>query len=203
MSYFGLTGGIACGKSTVAGFLKEFGAHILDADRIGHELIRPSQPAYHELLGAFGEGILAPSGEIDRKRLGTLVFADREKLRLLNAILHPRIIERVEEMAAQLSGANTGAVIVVEAALMFEAGIGKRFRKVIAAWCRPDQQLERLMAKAGLPRAEAERRIQSQMPADEKARQADFVVDCSGTLEATRRQVEALYPLLERLAWNL
>jgi dephospho-CoA kinase len=198
--YFGLTGGLACGKSTVASFLRERGAQIIDADRVGHELLRRSLPAYRELLEAFGKDIIDGSGEIDRKRLGVMVFSDGEKLRRLNAILHPRIIERVEESAAEARSANPSAVVIVDAALIFEAGIGGRFRKVIAAWCRPEQQIERCMAKTGLSRAEAEQRLCSQMSADEKRRRADFVLDCSGTLEETRRQVDALLPKLQRLA---
>ncbi len=199
MSYFGLAGGIACGKSTVARYFQDLGAEVIDADRIGHELIQPQLPAYRELVEAFGEGILGPANEIDRKRLGAIVFADDLKLHRLNVILHPRIIARVEELAREASSARPRSVVIVDAALIFEAGIGGRFRKVIVAWCRPEQQLERCMAKAGLSRAEAERRIQSQMSADEKRRRADFVVDCSGTLEETRRHVEALYPKLQRL----
>ncbi len=199
MAYFGLTGGAASGKSTVAGFFRELGATIIDADRIGHELLRPSSPAFQEVVKRFGREILDAGGEISRRQLGAMVFADRRKLEELNAILHPLIIQRVEALASDFQARDAGAVILVDAALIFEAGIGGRFAKVIVAWCRPEQQIERLVAKADLSREEAERRIAAQMPVEEKRRRADFVIDCSGSLEKTRRQVERLYPPLVKL----
>jgi dephospho-CoA kinase len=197
--YFGLTGGIASGKTTVAAMLRELGADIVDADDVGHEMLLPTSPAFPEIVAAFGRGILASAGRIDRRKLGSLVFADPAKLQQLNHIVHPRIIERIGQLAAEHCAQNPESVIIVDAALIYETGIPGRFMKTIVAWCRPEQQIERLIAKAGLSREEAERRIASQMPAEEKRRRADFVIDCSGTLEKTRRQVEDLYPLLQRL----
>ncbi len=198
--YFGLTGGIASGKSTVAAMLSDLGAYIIDADKIGHEMLLLTSPAYPELISAFGRGILDSAGRIDRKKLGTLVFSDPAKLQQLNRIVHPRIIEQASRLAVQHCSQNPGAVVVVDAALIYETSIPGRFAKTIVAWCRPEQQIERLIAKTGLSREEAERRITSQMPAEEKRRRADFVVDCSGSLEDTRRQVETLYPVLKQLA---
>ena len=200
MGHFGLTGGVASGKSTVARVLEGLGARIIDADRVGHELLRRPHATYREVVRRFGNEILDPTGEIDRKRLGAVVFADPTKLRDLNAILHPPIIARVEELAAQHHAENPGAVVVVDAALLFEAGMGRRFTKVLVVWCRPEQQIERLMAKTGLSRHEAQQRIAAQFPADEKRWRADFEIDSSGSLEHTRAQVEALYPELQRLA---
>ncbi|MBZ5668962.1 MAG: dephospho-CoA kinase [Acidobacteriia bacterium] len=197
---FGLTGGVACGKSTVARFFQDRGARIIDADRIGHELIEPGRAAYQEILQRFGEEILDPTGVIDRKKLGARVFAEPEQLRQLNALLHPPIIARVGELAREHRARDPHAVVIVDAALIFESGIGGTLRKVIVAWCRPEQQLERLMAKLGVSRQEAERRIRAQMPLEEKRRRADYVIDCSGSKEETRAQVEALFPELERLA---
>jgi len=198
MGYFGLTGGAASGKSTVARMFQDLGARIIDADRIGHEMLRSSSPASVEILRQFGKGILDDSGEIDRSRLGRIVFGDPQKLQQLNAIVHPRIIARVEDLAAQYHADDPGAVILVDAALIFEAGIGGRFDKVVVAWCRPEQQIERLMAKSGLTREEAERRIAAQMPAEEKRRRADYLIDCSGSLESTREQVRRVYADLVR-----
>lgn len=194
---FGLTGGIACGKSTVAGFFKELGARVIDADAIAHGLLAPRTPIYHEVVQSFGEAILNASGEIDRKRLGAVVFADPDKRRNLEALLHPRILEKQAEIAIQYHQADPYGVIIVEAALIFEAAASGHFQKTIATFCRPDQQIERLTA-AGLSRADANARIASQMPVEEKCRRADFVIDCSGSLEETRRQVSALYPLLKQ-----
>jgi len=197
---FGLTGGIASGKSTVARFLEELGAKVIDADRVGHELLRPSNPVYRQVVAGFGREILRPDGEIDRARLGSMVFADPEKLRELSAIMHPSLIARVEELAAELRVRHPGAVILVDAAVIYEAGAADRFAKILVAWCRPEQQIERLMAKTGLSREDALRRVASQIPSEEKRRRADYVIDCSGSLAETRAQAEALYLELQRLA---
>lgn len=199
MPYFGLTGGVASGKSTVARMFEDLGARTIDADKIGHELLAAPLPAYQEIVGNFGKEILDASGEIDRRRLGAIVFVDADKLRELNAILHPRIIDQVEQLARQYQAEGPDTVILVDAALIFEAGIGSRFRKLIVAWCRPEQQVERLMQKAGFSREEAQRRIAAQIPADEKSRRADYLIDCSGNLASARTQVVALYPKLQRL----
>jgi dephospho-CoA kinase len=197
--YFGLTGGIACGKTTVAQMFRELGAHIVDADKVGHGMLRSTSPAFPELVAAFGRGILDSAGRIDRGKLGPLVFADPAKLQQLNRIVHPRIIERIGRLAAEHCTKNLGAVVIVDAALIYETGIPGRFLKTIVAWCRPEQQVERLIAKAGMTPDEAGQRIASQMPAEEKRSRADFVIDCSDNLEDTRRQVEALYPRLQQL----
>ena len=203
MRYFGLTGGVASGKTTVARMFEELGAKIIDADRIGHELLRAPHPAYQEVVRCFGKEILDSSGEVDRRRLGAAVFGDDAELRKLNAILHPRIIERVEEQAQQYHAEDPHVVILVDAALIYEAGIGGRFSRMIVAWCRPEQQIERLMQKAGLKHEEAERRIKAQIPAEEKRRRADYVIDSSGDFQSIRAQVKALYPELKRLAENV
>ncbi len=200
---FGLTGGIASGKSIVARYFESLGAKIIDADRIGHEVIERGRPAYQEIIGHFGNEILDSSGQIDRKRLGSIVFADPHQLRALNAIVHPRIIAREGELARGFRDQNPRAVVIVDAALIFESGIGGNLRKVIVAWCRPEQQLERLMAKAAVSREEAERRIRSQMPVEEKRRRANYAIDCSGSLEETRRQADAIYLELRRIAEGL
>jgi len=198
MTYFGLTGGIASGKSTVAGMFRERGARVIDADQIGHDLLRPSETAYQEVVQRFGPEVLDSSGEVNRLRLGARVFADRAQLDALNAILHPLIVARVEDLARDIVAHAPQAVILVDAALIFEAGIGAHFRKVIVTWCRPEQQLARLLAK-GLARPEAERRIAAQMPIEEKRLRADYVIDCSGSLEDTRRQTDEIYAELLRL----
>jgi dephospho-CoA kinase len=197
--YFGLTGGVACGKSTVARMFEELGAKVIDADGLGHELYRAPLPAYKETVSRFGSEILDSAGEIDRKRLGSIVFADAQKLRDLSLILHPRIIERIEEFVLGYHALTPHAVIVVDAALIYEAGVSDRFLKVLVTWCLREQQLERLMAKTGLSREDAERRIAAQLPIEEKRRRADYLIDCSGTLDSTQAQVEALYPKLRSL----
>jgi dephospho-CoA kinase len=196
----GLTGGIASGKSTVAGFLEALGAKVIDADRVGHELLQPPSPVFNQVVSHFGREILKPDGEIDRERLGSIVFADPQRLTELTSIMHPSLIARVKELAEGFHSQQPRAVILVDAALIYEAGVADRFAKILVAWCRPEQQIERLMAKTHITRQDALRRMASQIPADEKRRRADYVIDCSGSLEETRAQVEALYPALERLA---
>jgi dephospho-CoA kinase len=195
--YFGLTGGVASGKSTVAEMFRALGARIINADEIGHEMIAAGQQAHQELVARFGKEIVAADGEIDRRLLGNLVFDDPEKLAALNALVHPLIIRRVEELSERLHADEPERLILVDAALIFESGIGGRFKKVLVTWCRPEQQLARLIEKTDLPLAAARRRIASQLPAEEKCRRADFLIDCSASLEETRRQVEALYPKLQ------
>ena len=197
---FGLTGGIASGKSTVARILEELGAQVIDADRVGHELLRRFHPVHQQVVARFGQGILRPDGEIDRKLLGSMVFADPQRLRELSALVHPRLIARVDALAAELRAGRPGAVIIVDAAVIYEAGVVDRFAKILVAWCRPEQQIERLMAKTGLSREDALRRVASQIPSQEKRRRADYVIDCSGSLAETRAQAEALYPEIKRLA---
>jgi len=175
---FGLTGGIASGKSTVARILEELGAKVIDADRVGHELLRRSHPVHQQVVARFGQEILRPDGEIDRALLGAMVFADPQRLRELSAIVHPSLIARVDELAAQLRAGRPGVVIVVDAAVIYEAGVADRFAKILVAWCRPEQQIERLMAKTGLSREDALRRVASQIPSEEKRRRADYVIDC-------------------------
>jgi dephospho-CoA kinase len=196
---FGLTGGVACGKSTVARYFEDLGAHIIDADRIGHEVIEPGHTAYQEVIEHFGKDILDSGGRIDRRKLGPKVFADPQQLRLLNAIVHPRIIARIRELTAEQQRRNPLTVMILDAPLIFESGIAGTLRKVMVAWCRPEQQMERLMAKTGISLQEAERRIQAQMPVEEKRRRADYVIDSSGSLEQSRAQAQVIYPELRRI----
>jgi len=184
----------------VARYFQELGAYIIDADRVGHELIEPGSAAYREIVERFGKEILDPGGKIDRKKLGPKVFANRQQLQMLDSILHPRIIARVQELGAEQRRRDPHAVVIVDAALIFESGIGGTLRKVVVAWCRPEQQVERLIAKTGVSREEAERRIHAQMPVEEKRRRADYVIDCSGSMQDTRRQAEAIYLDLRQIA---
>lgn len=195
---FGLTGGVACGKSTVGRFFEELGARVIDADKLGHELMQPGFPAHEEIVAHFGKGILAPGGEIDRQLLGRVVFANPSQLPVLNAILHPRIRARAMGLAEEVHREDPRRVILEDAALLYEAGLANHFAKIVVAWCRPELQLERVMARPGITREDAQRRITSQIPAEEKKRRADFVVDTSGPLEETQKQVKALFGELRK-----
>jgi dephospho-CoA kinase len=187
----GLTGGIASGKSAVAGMLRDMGFQVLDADSVSHHLIEPGQPAYDEVIQAFGADIKDPDGRINRAKLGAIVFADPQKIAKLNSIIHPKVdavmFRQFDEW--QRSGVRDAAF--VEAALLVEAGMDKNLDGLVVVWCRPEQQIERMRAR-GMNETEARRRITAQLPLEEKLRHATYKIDCSGSIEQTRRQVEAL-----------
>ncbi len=195
----GLTGGIACGKSTVAALLRELGCTVIEADILAHQLIEPGQPAYAEVVHEFGQQIVGSDGRIDRKRLGAIVFADFEKLACLNRIVHPRVIDAVEGRLAELERDAAADVVVVEAALLVEAGYHARMDRLVVVWCQPEQQLERLVER-GIEFEQARRRVAAQMPLEEKRRIAHDEIDCSGSLAETRRQVERVVTKLKQLA---
>jgi dephospho-CoA kinase len=197
MFKLGLTGGIASGKSAVAAMLREMGFAVLDADSLAHKLIEPGQPAYDEVVEEFGQTVIAPGGRVDRAKLSAIVFNDRAKLDRLNAIVHPRVAEVIFSQFEAWKRAGIRDAVFVEAALLIESGIHKKLDGLIVAWCDPDQQLERLVDR-GLSEAEARRRIAAQLPVEEKLLLATEKIDCSGSLEATRRQVEALASKLRR-----
>jgi dephospho-CoA kinase len=191
MLRLGLTGGIASGKSAVAGMLRERGFSVIEADLLAHALIEPGQPAYEETVREFGAGVLEASGRIDRGKLGAMVFADRGKLERLNGILHPRVEEEIVRQFGEWEKGGVRDAVFVEAALLVEAGYQKNLDGLVVAWCRPEQQVQRLRAR-GLSEDEARRRIAAQMPAEEKLNYATEKIDCSGSLEETRRQVGEL-----------
>jgi dephospho-CoA kinase len=197
MLRLGLTGGIASGKSAVAAMLREKGFSVLDADSLAHKLIEPGQPAYNEVVQEFGQDGLAPGGRVDRAKLSAIVFQDRAKLDRLNAIVHPRVGEFVFHQFDEWQRAGTRDAAFVEAALLIESGIHKKLDGLVVAWCEPEQQLQRLLDR-GLSESEARRRIAAQLPVEEKLRLATDKVDCSGSLDETRRQVEALAAKLRR-----
>jgi dephospho-CoA kinase len=197
MLRLGLTGGIASGKSAVAAMLRDMGFSVLDADSLAHRLIEPGNSAYDEVLHEFGQAVLAPDGRVDRTKLSTIVFNDRARLDRLNAIIHPRVAEIVFRQFNEWERAGTHDAALVEAALGIESGIHKKLDGLVVAWCGPQQQLERLVAR-GLSEGEARRRIAAQLPVADKLRLATEKIDCSGSLEQTRLQVQALAGKLRR-----
>jgi dephospho-CoA kinase len=202
----GLTGGIACGKSTVGKMFSEMSAHIIEADSIAHELYRPGEPVYQELVEKFGKDILRPDAEIDRARLAGLAFDDG-RVQELNRIVHPAVIKRQEQWMYQVGKKDPYAITMVEAALIIEAGAKGRFDKIIVVTCKPEQKVARYAQRAGIPesaaRAEVERRSKAQLTDAEKVRRADYVIDNSGPLDLTRHQVERIYAELKVLAKRL
>jgi dephospho-CoA kinase len=202
----GLTGGVACGKSTVARMFADLGAHIADADSIAHELYRPGKDVYQELVKRFGPEIVKPSGELDRAKLAAAAF-DGGRVEELNKIVHPAVIRQQQQWMREIGAKDPYAVAIVEAALIFEAGANERFDKIIVVTCKPAQKSARFAQRTGIAEAEAqadvERRTKAQMPDEEKARRADFVIDNSGPVDLTRHQVERIYAELKVLAKRL
>jgi dephospho-CoA kinase len=195
----GLTGGIGCGKSTVAGMMRELGCRVIDADEISRNLAQPGRPAYNEIVTAFGKEILQADGRMDRAKVAHLVFSDASKLVTLNKILHPRVIAEEERQLVEIARTEPGAVAVIEAALLIEAGHHKILERLIVVWCRPEQQIERLINPRGraMSRDDAMQRIAAQLPLEEKRRMATDEIDNSGSLAATQKQVEELVARLK------
>ena len=199
----GLTGGIACGKSNILRQFGRLGAYTIDADKLAREVVEPGRAAYRDVVATFGPHILRNDGTLDRKRLGSLVFADPEKRERLNQILHPLIIEEEDCRMARLRQSGP-AVVVVDAALMIEAGTYRRYQVIVVAFCPPELQVERMMRRDGLSRREALQRLESQMPIRKKATYGDYVIDTSGSLEKTAEEVERVYEkLLSQLRGGL
>ena len=189
----GLTGNIATGKSTVAKMLEELGATAIDADALVHELQRQGTPVYDDIVAAFGPDILDQAGEIDRKALGAIVFADPAQLRRLESIVHPAVL--IESMRRIMAAATP--VAVYEAIKLIEAGRAEMCDALWVVTARPDVQLHRLMRDRHLSEAEARQRIAAQPPQSEKIRRATIIIDNSGSLEETRRQVTAAFRAIE------
>ena len=190
----GLTGGLASGKSTVAGFFRELGAFHLDADRLAHELIAPGGSAEREVVSRFGGGILGTDGAVDRKALGAIVFSDPQALADLNAIVHPKVRKEIaQRIADQESGASPAEVALVDAALLVESGIQRDLDALIVVACPEPVQIARAVARGGLTEAEARARIAAQAPLAQKVAAADYVIDNDGFLDETRRQVRSLW----------
>jgi len=192
----GLTGSIAVGKSFVSGVLAELGCRVLDADETAREVVEPGSPGLREVVAKFGDSIIKSDGTLDRLALGALVFADADKRATLNSILHPYIIARQDERLREWEALDPVGIAIVDAALMIESGGYKRFDKLIVVHCRPDVQLERLMNRDKLTRDEAERRIASQMPQEEKKKFADYLIDTSDGFEAARQSAIDVYAKL-------
>jgi len=178
----GVTGNIACGKSSVSRLLDEFGATIIDADRVYHELIQPGMPLQDALRDRFGENVVAADGQIDRKALGAIVFSDPPALADLDRLTHPAV---VAETIARIEAATT-RVVVVDAVKLYESGISDRCDEVWLVLCKPDVQLARLMSRNGIDRAEAKRRLAAQPPLEAKIIQSSRIIDNSADLEALR-----------------
>jgi dephospho-CoA kinase len=189
----GLTGGIGSGKSTVARLLTELGAHVIDADRVGHEVYRPGTRGFREVVDAFGSAIVAEDGTIDRKRLGSIVFADSAKLAELNRIVHPLIREAIRDRITAFRHSDRQIPLVVEAAVLIEASWATLVDEVWVVTADPALVPARVRAQRGLAPEEIEARIRAQMSDQERRRRSDVVIDNSGTVERLREQLATLW----------
>lgn len=181
------------GKSFVSGVFAELGCRVLDADETSREVVVPGSPALRDLVTKFGPEILASDGTLDRAKLGSIVFADTDKRATLNSILHPYIIAQQDERLREWEAQDPNGIAIVDAALMIESGGYQRLEKLIVVHCRAEVQLERLMTRNKLSRAEAEARIAAQMPQEEKQKFADYLIDTSDGFEATRQRTTEVY----------
>lgn len=199
MLRIGLTGSIGVGKSFVAGVLAALGCHVLDADLAAREVVTPGSAGLSDVVNAFGTNVLQKDGTLDRQHLGSIIFADPTKRELLNSILHPHIIALQDQQLREWEASDPDGIAVVDAALMIESGGFKRFDKLIVVHCRPEVQVQRLMARDNLTREEAQKRINAQMSQEEKQRFADFLIDTSDGFESTRKRTTEVYEDLRRL----
>ena len=204
----GLTGGIASGKTAVGQMFARRGVHVIQADTIAHQLMQSGGPVYDEVVRHFGKEILDPGGQINRKKLAEAAFGnpnspslanDRSRqpssrVNELNKLVHPAVIQRQEEWMSEIGRGEPHAIAMVDAALIYEAGAAKRFNKVIVVICEPEQRAERLAERLGVDREiaqqEVARRLAAQIPDDEKVRMADYVINNSGSLVETGKQVD-------------
>ncbi|RMF92822.1 MAG: dephospho-CoA kinase [Candidatus Schekmanbacteria bacterium] len=193
MPFYGLTGGICTGKSTASKILSELGAHIIDADEIARELLSKDSPLLKIVAKTFGEGILNPDGSLNREELGRMVFSDKILLNKLNLLTHPLIIKKIREKKAELERTHPNDIIILDAPLLYETELDKTVEKVIVISSTREEQMRRLIQLRGMKKEDAENRINSQMPIDDKVKRADYVIDNSGTIDDLRRQVEDLF----------
>jgi dephospho-CoA kinase len=200
MVLVGLTGGVATGKSTVASMFKRCGAVIIDADALARSVVEPGKPAWREIVKLFGRGVLNPDRTINRRMLGGIVFRDPEQLRRLERIVHPRVSREQRRLLRSAFARDPRAVVVYDVPLLFEAGIERTVDHIIVVSADRDAQIARLRKRDGLSRADALRRIKSQMPLAKKRRLADFVLDGTTSKRHLFRQVKTLFQRLQTAA---
>ncbi len=185
----GVTGGLGSGKTTVCDFLRQGRAPVISADEISRCLMRPGYPIYDRTVEEFGEDVLDADGQLDRRLLGARVFSDAEARRRLNGITHPAIVDEMRRQVSRAKGQGA-QVVVLDVPLLYEAGLEAMCDEVWVVWCRPEQQVRRVVQRDGLSEDEARRRLEAQMPLEQKVQRADRVIDNSGSKESLVAQVE-------------
>jgi len=194
----GLTGGIACGKSTVAQMFVDLGAHLIDFDRIAHEVQEPGKPAYKEVVNHFGGDILQTDKKIDRIKLGNIVFADKKKLIELNNIVHPLVYQEWHIRLEKIRRKEKHAIVLSDVPLLFEGEMQHLFDLTMLVLIAPEEQLRRLIIRNSVSKEEAEKRLKSQMPIGEKIALADIVIDNEDSIPETEKKVKQVWQELLR-----
>ena len=194
MRRIALTGGIATGKSHVRARLEQLGVPTIDADTLARDVVVPGTPGYHAVVQRFGDGVIGPDGHLDRRALGTVVFADPIARRDLEAIVHPAVRAATERWFTSLDERH--AFAVADIPLLFETGREKEFDAVIVTTCSPAAQVQRVMDRDHLSEVEARRRIDAQLPQEEKVSRATYVIDTDGSIDETNRQVDEVWRAL-------
>ena len=196
----GLTGGLASGKSFIGRLFAEWGAHVIQADQLGHATLAPDGEAYRAVVEEFGDSILAHDGSIDRGKLGRIVFADSERLAKLNSLVHPHVFRRQRKFFDDLAREHPDAVGVVEAAILIETGGRARCDRIVLAWCPPEVQIARFVDREHGTEDDARARMARQMPLADKIPYADYLIDTSGAKAETRERAREVYVKLEEEA---
>ena len=196
----GLTGGIATGKSTVSSILREAGAIIIDADAIARDAVKKDLPAWHEIVRIFGKEILLPDGEIDRIRLGDIIFRDASKKETLNKIVHPHVIQKVAELIEAIGKESPDSTVILDVPLLIEAGMDKGMEDVVLVYTPEHIQIKRLVERDGISDEDALLRVRSQMPIEKKREFSTIIIDNSGTMAATKKRALEVFDSLKKKA---
>jgi len=199
MILVGLTGGVATGKSTVAKMFKQCGAAVINADLLARQVVEPGKPAWRAIVKLFGKTVLNQDRSLDRQALGSIIFHNPKKRRQLERIIHPRVAREQTRLTKAITRKDPNAVVIYEVPLLFEAGVDKRVDKIIVVTADRNIQIARLKKRNGLSRAEAIRRIRSQMPLAKKTQQADHLLNGTLPRPSLRRQVGQLFRSLHLL----
>ena len=195
----GLTGGLASGKSFVGRALADLGCLLIQADVLGRQVLEQGGETYEAVVKTYGNQILDPGDQINRRKLAKIVFSDPEQLAKLNALVHPPVKLRERDLVAEYAREHPDGIAVTEAAILVETGSYKDYDRLIVAVCRPEQQIERSIERDGVSREEVLNRLSRQMPLEEKVKHADFIIDTSGSKENTLQQVRTVYESLRNL----
>jgi dephospho-CoA kinase len=200
MVIVGLTGGIGSGKSTVAGMLKDEGAYVIDFDCLARRVVEPNKPAWRHIVDYFGPEILSSDGTVNRFALAKIVFSDEKRRKVLEGFTHPRIFEEQDALIKAIKRKDPCSVVIVDIPLLFELDLGDMFDKVILAYVPRAIQIKRVLKKGALGREEVEKRLNAQIPIEEKRSLSDYVIHNEGSLKDTREQVREIISELKELA---